>query len=271
MPSRTVIYSSPLKLNRDEYTGSSSTMQLPQELWDHIAIYLSPLSRIISGIPTSGQGGRSAEFGHYIFETETWINEVFEIRGEIKHQPIPSILGRDLPRVVRGNTEGSYLTLLLHDWGGDAKFLRKQFFQSLQPYSYDKEKEEIFFLNSGITLHIFDVTHGLEWVKIPDPRKLFRLRMKKLSTNVIYYNEDIVRTIDDVSIGGVQGTSRKRKKAVAEICYIKLHSRSGRHLHRVFISSSKSTRVVSILDPETSEVVGWRQAGPWEPECWVSW
>lgn len=99
---------------------------------------------------------------------------------------------------------------------GDVQYMKQLFFESLQDHKYDKEKSEILLKRSGITVHIGDAITGQETVIITDPTKLFH-KSKQVSTNVLYYTEDILYDIGPNLIGGIEGVSNKRKKAFREI------------------------------------------------------
>lgn len=199
------------------------------------------------------------------------MDKVLRIRGcSPSRDPIVSLVGADLKKICHGGkTDRTYLVLAINDWSGDARYLREVFFNSLQDHQYNEATSEVYLTHSGITLYIGDAVTSEEWLHIADPSRIFHLRRSKLSTNVIYHSDSSLYHIGPELIGGISEYSTKKKKAIRQICSIKLKFRDGTPVYRVFISFSKSARVVNITDGTRSGwVTHWRLAKPHENEWW---
>jgi hypothetical protein len=234
---------------------------LPLDIYSEVTKYLFPLTR--ARLPLFKRERLFSNIWSYIFKTETWIDQILEItREKLDGEPLPCILGRDLQKVAWGATKGTYLVLLINDYTGDSRHLKRQiFFDSLQSHCYDEANNTVYLLKSGITLHLGDALRRDEQIEITDPREIFRSRRKRLSTSVIYYGDDTIHTIRDDAIGRLQGASMNKKKAVAEVCSIELRFRSGTPVRTVFKSSSKTTKVTNIYkNPRSVDIVGFRKA-----------
>lgn len=214
----------------------------------------------------SSKNERYARIWNLIFKNGDWINQILQLQGS-KGNPVPCLVGRDLKKLYHGKSKGIYLALLIHDETGDAKYITKSLFESLQEHEYDENKSEIRLKGSDIVLHIHDAIGSSEWVEMKDPSRLFHGRRAGLSTRAMYYTENAIHKIGPDLIGGIEGVSLK--KAVREICSIRLKSRDGSPVYHVLISSEKSVRVVNIQvqDEERRKwVARWRLARPNERE-----
>jgi hypothetical protein len=117
-------------------------------------------------------------------------------------------------------------------------------------------------------LHIGDAIGSQEWIST-EPSKIFRRR--KLSTHAIYYTEDVLHEIGPSQIGGIEGFSMRKKKAVRDICSIKLKFGDGSPAYRVFLSPTKAVKVMNIQVRDENGrdwVARWRVARPHEREWW---
>ncbi|KAH7115648.1 hypothetical protein EDB81DRAFT_606941, partial [Dactylonectria macrodidyma] len=162
-----------------------------------------------------------------IVKDDSWTQEVVNMNCSTPGAPVPCLLGQHLARVSRGRPRGAYLVLLIQDWAGDSQFITDKLFESLRPHLYNKEKSEIFLTESGLTVNILDALGCSEDIQMADPRKLFGCRQGKLSTQALYYTGDVLEEIQGQSIASVDGVSMKRKKAVSQVCSIKLKFRGG--------------------------------------------
>ena len=172
--------------------------------------------------------GESIKIWSHIFRKGDWLEEILEISKSALHLPIPLLLGADLKRVAEGNTEGCYLSLLLQDWTGDSRYCKDLFRESLQDHTCEDEaKNEIFLVDSKITLHIGDVLTDNEEIKIQDPRKLFEdeLYDESFFSFAMYYGGEKITKIKNNKIRGIEGKARREKKFVAELCHVRLESR----------------------------------------------
>ncbi|OAQ59006.2 hypothetical protein VFPPC_11503 [Pochonia chlamydosporia 170] len=215
----------------------------------------------------------------YIFANEAWPEKILSIKNYDYHKP-PSIsaLSPDLPQILKGNTKGTFVTLLLHDDTGDLPKpvygLRKRFYQSLKPYSKEgQERYTVLLTESGITLHILDAIepdYGHPYITLPDPKRLFELdEAGGLRTYIIDYSTNKMRTIKSRRICGMQGETAKQKRNVAEICCINLKiGPEGASKQRVFMSASRVTRVVRL--EEKKKITGWKPiADDEQEELWL--
>ena len=128
-----------------------------------------------------------------------------------------------------GKPKGVFLTLLVNDWTGNVNHLRKEFFDSLRNYEVVEKNSIIRLKEFGIILHIPDaIGHYYKetnWIAMKDPSQLFHRKGFKLLTQAIYYTENTIHEIDQSEIGGIEGRSIRKKKAVRDICSIKLKFR----------------------------------------------
>jgi hypothetical protein len=257
----------------------ASLRRLPGELQDLIADYLAPLSRASfaryltqdrhenefpawNKTSLSTKNKNSARIWDFIFKNDSWISKVLKL-GNAHPQggPLPCLVGSDLRKVSCGKSKGTYLVLLINDWEGDVQYIREAFFNSLQDYEVVEEGSVIRLKDSGILLHIADAIKSHEWVPMKDPRRVFRRSGRKLSTQAIYYTEDVVHEIDSSKIGGIEGFSWRKKKAVRDICSIKLKFRNGSPVYRVFENPERTVRVepIKVRDENQKDwVASWR-------------
>jgi hypothetical protein len=247
---------------------------------DKIADHLLPLSHasllraLTWRTSVSSRNKNHARIWDYIFKNDKWILEVLQIKDENDREPVPCLIGSQLQKIYYGNPKGAFVALLVNDWTGDVNYLREKFFDSLRDYEVVEKDSIVRLKGSGILLHIADAIgrHNEEgWISIEDPSQLFRRKGSRLSTQAIYYNETVLHEIDQTKIGGIEGRSMKKKKAVRDICSIKLKFREGLPVYRVFISPHKMVRVVNIQSRDENGrywVTHWRIIAQHEPEWW---
>ena len=249
---------------------------LPPELHGNIATHLDPIPRAsffraLKGLVQFPRPATStANIWDLIFKDDKWVNKVLRTQNAPHRNPTVSLIGKDLEKLYyRGRNKPSYLVLAIHDWTGDVQCFQDMFFKSLQEHHYNKARSEIYLSKPRITLHMRDAVISDEWVYMPDPTRMFRLRRGKLSTNAIYYTDDALQNIGPELIGGIRDWSVKKKRAVSEICSIKAKFRDGTPVYRVFVSASKKARVVHIKSTDEMGVewiTQWRLAQPHERE-----
>ncbi|KAM7209797.1 hypothetical protein V8F06_014818 [Rhypophila decipiens] len=237
--------------------GASGLVQLPGELHNEIATYLSPLSRASFlralakfriSLSLSRKNESCARVWDLIFKDDEWIRQVLQHQNPFGGAAIPCLVGCDLKRLYYGKPNSAYLTLLVNDWTGDVQYMKELFFMSLRDHEYDKEKSEIRLKSSGITVHIGDVVTSEELLIMTAPTKLFCGR--RVSTKAMYYTEDVLYDIGPNFIGGIEGVSTKKKKAFREICSVKLKFRDGSLVYRVFSTTRRALNVVGIQEPD---------------------
>lgn len=233
-----------------------------------IAAWLPPFQRDRVVAQSKGEI-QSSRIWKYIFKSDDWLERIMSIqesgpKPHTSHLPIPLLLGVDLRKVARGKTQGCYLSLLVQDWNGHARFEKEQFFKSLQKHEYDEKKRKITLVDSGIELNIDEVISSPEILHIEDPRRLFGRKRKALFSLAMYYGTAKVVRINKECIKGIEGVTTKDKKCVAEICQMKLESRFGLPLWIIFESMTRSTDVVGLFERGKSQVVGWRKLMPGE-------
>jgi hypothetical protein len=247
--------------NSGDYTVFTKCIRLPKEFGSNCA------NSIYYPRGTVSMSKKQKPFDRiwsYIFKGDSWIYKVLSMSAP---GPVPCLVGSDLQKVYDGKPNGAYIALLVNDWSGDVFYLRDEFLSLLKDHEV-LEKGIIRLKDSDITLHIRDVLSSEEWVSIKDPSKLFDLDQKgsSLSTQVIYYTEDVLHTINQNQIGGTKGLSGK-KEAVRHICSIKLKFRNGEPVTRVFEDPERKEREVRVVDiPTGEERKEWRIATPGEAE-----
>jgi hypothetical protein len=90
---------------------------------------------------------------------------------------------------------------------------------------------------------------------------------------VIYYTEDVLHQIDSSKIGGIEGFSWRKKKAVREICSIKLKFSDGSPIYTVFKRPKTTVKIrrTGTLDKNEKDwVPRFRVAGQHELEWYGS-
>lgn len=208
---------------------------------------------------------RLTELWSLFLKDDSWINEVLEYKSE-PYSPRLNVMGRDLPRILAGRTEHSYLVLIMHDHTGDVQYLREKFFKSLQPHTYDQEKGEVYFLGSGITLNVSDAVSPVELIPIYSPTRLFYSSWNELNTFVTRYGDDKLYLCPDSSIGGLIEIGNRRK-AIEDICYVRIPYAPNFDFTALFIKPSADySGFYPMKDPKVSgtiKITGWiRSRGP---------
>ncbi|KAK3901970.1 hypothetical protein C8A05DRAFT_15921 [Staphylotrichum tortipilum] len=248
---------------------------------DKIADHLPALSRasllraLTWRTSLSSRKENHARIWDHIFKNDKWIVKVLQIKNGDNGAPVPCLVGSQLQKFYYGSPQRVFLALLVNDWTGDVNCLRKTFFDSLRDYEVVEKDSIIRLKGSGILLHIADAIGRNDegWISMEDPSQLFRRRGSRLSTQAIYYNEEVLHEIGQTDIGGIDGRSMKKKKAVRDICSIKLKFREGLPVYRVFISPRKKVKVVNLqsLDENGRDwVTHWRIARRHEREWWTN-
>jgi len=253
-----------------------SSPWIPRELRDKIADYLTPLSTLSFlratawNIPLSTNHKNIVRLWDFIFKDEKWIDEVLKLKNEHGGSPVPALISYNLNQMFWGKPKGVYAALLVNDWTGDVQYHKQLLFKSLREHEVVSESV-VRLKGSGIILHIGDAIGGYEWIPMLDPGNLFRLKRSKLFTQVLYYTGNSIHNISHNDIGGINGRSLKKKRAVSDICSIKLHFRDGSPVYRVFINPDKEVRVINIPTKDENGknwVTRWREAREYEPEWW---
>ena len=166
----------------------------------------------------------------FIFENETWLEEVCKIENS-GQDPVPCLLGKDLPKISAGETTGTYICLLVNDWSGDCRFTKDMFRNSLLPYEQIQGKNEIRLKDTGIIVNVEDILGTpQEFLPIAPPSELFmRVLGGGASTRVTYYGpKSDIEYIGPGLIGGVEGVPWTENKAIREACTIQLRFRGQR-------------------------------------------
>ncbi|KAK8121456.1 hypothetical protein PG999_005576 [Apiospora kogelbergensis] len=110
-----------------------------------------------------------------IFKDESWVQGVMNKTYEdCPFQPIPTVVGPNLDKVLFGKATGHELHLIANDWGGDIQFNKDLFFKCLQDHDYDAEKQLIRFKKSGLRLQVMDILRPDEMIQTAKPAELFR-------------------------------------------------------------------------------------------------
>lgn len=251
---------------------------LSKDIGGVLAALVSALARASLGRATAGVGLKfnftntdknSARVWDMIFKDEKWIQEITDLKYDNTSPPNPTLVGHDLIKLYHGSLTPAYITLLISDQGGDSRYLRKKFFASLREHGYDKQKCEVRFKNSNITLNIYDVVGSNEWIEMEDPSRLFHCRRQKLQTAILYYQDANLKRIGPEEIGGVSGRSMKNKKYIKDICSLRSKFGDGLPVYRVIRRHNIPMRLVNI---ETTDerggkwVTSWRLARAGERE-----
>ncbi|KAK4074912.1 hypothetical protein Purlil1_12843 [Purpureocillium lilacinum] len=232
--------------------------KLPYDVLRPVMKYLSPflLHKVVEA--------RSKYYRYpwaCIFENESWLDEVCEIEDSSGLTPVPCLLGKDLRKITNGKTESTYICLLVNDWTGDCQFIKKKFLNSLRPYEKIEGKNEIRLKDTGITVNVEDIIGPAdEWLQIAPPSQLFKRARGGASTYVTYYGpKNRIEYLGPKVIGGVEGVTRKKNKAISEACTIKLRFRGGQSCLRIFESPAVKPRVEYIRE-NNGNVMGFKLA-----------
>lgn len=248
--------------------SQSSPVKLNQDLYSLLAEFTNHIDRgsLIHALGWRGEPISSCLKAcglamNFVFKKPDWCDNIMEINSETKYPmplPVLLLLGKDLPEVCQGKTRGRCLLLLVNDWTGDSRFLRKLFFECLQDHTFDKENSIVTFKGSRLKLYVHEALNATEWIPTKAIPQIISL---KEEVHVVYYNENQMYKLGPDSIGGIQDYTGT--KAIKEICSIKLKFRDGETVYRLLKGPKKETKVVNLTTTDAwgaKWVVGWRKA-----------
>lgn len=248
-----------------------SFLNLPQPAFDRVTQLVTPLHRVnlIRAFPFANfekRSKKSAKIWDTIFKDEIWLQRVSSFTSPYCHPPNPALVGSDL--ISAKQLRSAYLALVISDWSGDARY-EKDIFASFreQDYEYNKERSEVWFRKSRITLHIGDIDKVNEWIEMENPGRLFRSHHGELQTAVLYYHDVHLYKIGLDQIGGVENFPIRRKKRVEHICSLPLRFGDGTPINRVFVKRNLGVKLVQKRQYKNKqEIRSWRVARADEKE-----
>ncbi|KAH7110204.1 hypothetical protein B0J13DRAFT_662136 [Dactylonectria estremocensis] len=140
----------------------------------------------------------------YIFKRDNWLETVMQLQtGSASGEPIPTLLGKDLIRICRGDTQRAHIAIMVNDWSGECLFLlQKLFFECL--HEHERLTKSIIYLkDSGIYLHFDEILRGQEEILVSEPKNLIGFEKGGGPfTYLAYYNEGKLRKAGPDSIVG---------------------------------------------------------------------
>lgn len=234
-------------------------LNLPTELLISVLKHLSPLSR-----PSTSDNLLFTQIWKAILKLDTYTNELQNISQQ-PYSPNLCLVGRDLDRVAKGDCKGAYLVLLINDWTGDSYYFRDLFIKCLQdhePFQQPLDECPEVKLKCGITIQIEDtrcIGANEGSIENIQPGRLFRRSWGKLSTCVLYYDEDVLTRLKEDSIRTINDLPKR--KAINEICALKLKFREGTPIWRILSNPKKTAELINLRD-HTGHIIGWRVATP---------
>jgi hypothetical protein len=246
---------------------------LSNDIGHGIAMLLSPLSQASLGrafargtskFNFTQTQKRSARLWDLMFKDDSWFQAINGLKYDGETQsPRPALVGYDLTKLYYGSSTSAYIALLVSDWGGDCRYLKKEFFASLREHDYDQEAFEVRFKKSNIILNIRDAISSSDWIEIEDPRRLFRCHKQNLQTAVLYFEDENLVKIGPDAIGRVINIPTKKKKCIENICSLQLKFGDGMPVYRVIKRRDMTVRLVNIQTTDGNGrewVTNWRLA-----------
>ncbi|SCO91209.1 uncharacterized protein FRV6_15337 [Fusarium oxysporum] len=188
----------------------------------------------------------------FLLKDDDWIRHVLAIHNPHGVRPLPSVVGADIKRVLEGRANGAYLALMVHDWSGKCCATAEKLFLSLRDYVYDNVTSEVFFIETGITLHIGDVVQAGQWVTMQDPSRLFQVHDGHFITRILYCGDDSLYELGPESIRTIGANMLAQPQAATAVCSVRVFARHGKSVERVFIRPGECRRVIHEGAP------GWR-------------
>jgi hypothetical protein len=155
------------------------------------------------------------------------------IRSAEKMGLMPMLVGHDLYSVwykpsKKSPKQSCYLVLVDGDWSGDLRYERPKILDCLKPHHFNKETNEVTFIDSNIVLNIDGQISCDESITAP-PTKIFSKRA--VSSVALVWGETTLRKISRRQVGGVR--PKVNLSSVSALCYVELSDKNWRW-HQLF-------------------------------------
>ncbi len=223
-------------------------------------------------------------------DDSTWLAEMQQLQ-ELKPSILPTLIGGKIRDVLRNDSpcgpespshESSflsrkrlsarrswrdheiYLVLLVHDWSGELPYSAGNLLESLRSHCF-VSKWDVHIVGSDITVNIAECLGGHSpkgWLHVSDPSRLFTRKDREMHTSLLYYGDNTIQDVGPEDIGGIEGRSTTGKKAVKDICSIRMQLGDGRPVYRVLKSETANTRLRDVTTTDecgTTWITHWKE------------
>lgn len=169
------------------------------------------------------------EIWHSIFKDKSWLDLALAF-----DRCSPVLLGYDLNRFCpRREQTKLYVALLARDYSGDLRWMRDEFFASLQDgWEYDESNHEVLF-PSGLTVNVYEVLTGYDEAHLPLPR-IFINRENGVHSEYCFYTDMIIKELGPSQILAYGTGSAYKGRALKKGC--KLLLSDGKKQREYFIA-----------------------------------
>lgn len=231
-----------------------------------------------------------------IFKKDSmWLREMEELQS-LKPTILPTLIGSKLRDLLRASksprfttptrassliskfrslgrrciddrgSKDMYLILVVHDWSGELPYSAGTLLESLRSFRFVSEWE-VTIIGSGITLNIAECLGGYSnkgrgWLHVSDPSRVFSYKSGQLHTSILLYGEHTIRDVEPQDIGGIEGRPTAGKRAVKDICSIRMRLGNGKPVYRVLEGDKGITRLKNIVTVDEygqSWVTHWKE------------
>lgn len=172
-----------------------------------------------------------------IFKDNSWLE-----LAKKYDRSVPFLIGHNLSAFrPRKSSNQLYVCLITQDHSGDLRYMKKEFFESLQNgWKYNEHKHEISF-PSGITVNVYDIIVNSEEIVLP-LKELFPNSKSKIKLEYCFHQDAGLGVLKSPDIIGLNGPARKWK-AVRYGCALRLPHR-GKPRQYIMAPSEESEGIV---------------------------
>jgi hypothetical protein len=178
------------------------------------------------------------EIWNCIFKDKSWLELALTFDG-----CSPVLLGYHLNRFgpTRKPTK-LYVALLARDYSGDLRWMRDEFFASLQDgWEYDEPNYEVLF-PTGLTVNVYEVLTGCDEARLPLP-KIFINRKNGVHSEYCIYTDMGIRGLGPSQILGYGTGSAHRGRALKKGAKLLLFDGKGQREYFIAPWSGKQRKI----------------------------
>lgn len=240
--------------------------QIPQEIFDLIAKSLGISDTKTAADALLKREGQENKLWTTIFKSDAWVKEAARLRAS------PALVGPKIGMIGKANYKHNsrhHILLVTNDWGGDLRFSKNLFFESLRDgYRYNEREQKVILPETKLTspdnqkmitpeivLYLQDVICAGEPIVLPKSVMKHLFEKKSIRTQYCFANERKIRSLEDGNVYGIGGKISK-PCALIPICVMYLFD-SGRKW-RVVLESSKCPPVTPIMEKNSLDIYGWK-------------